>query len=188
MNSLLLFPCLGLFVVIVVVVLAVIALYNRLIVLRNRVDNAWSQIDVQLKRRYDLIPNLVETVKGYASHESGVFEKVTQARAAAINAQGVEQQGQAENMLSGALKSLFAVAEAYPDLKANTSFLDLQAKLSEAENKIAYARQFYNDSVMSFNTAIQSFPANMLAGMFGFGARAYFEIEPAAAEVPQVKF
>jgi len=117
-----------------------------------------------------------------------VFEAVTQARAAAINAEGVEQKGQAENQLSGALKSLFAVAEAYPDLKANTSFLDLQAQLAEAENKIAYARQFYNDSVMSFNTAIQSFPANLLAGMFGFSARAYFEIEPAAAEVPQVKF
>lgn len=188
MNSLLLLPCLSVLVIVVVVALAVAALYNRLIVLRNRVANAWSQIDVQLKRRYDLIPNLVETVKGYATHESGVFERVTQARAAAINAEGVEQQGQAENQLSGALKSLFAVAEAYPDLKANTSFLDLQAQLSEAENKIAYARQFYNDSVMSFNTAIQSFPANLLAGMFGFVASAYFEIEPAAAEVPQVKF
>lgn len=180
--------CFGLVAVVAVVVLAVVALYNRLVVLRNRVDNAWSQIDVQLKRRYDLIPNLIETVKGYASHESGVFERVTQARSAAINATGVEELGQAENMLSGALKSLFAVAEAYPDLKANTSFLDLQAKLAEAENKIAYARQFYNDSVMSFNTAIQSFPANLLAGMFGFTAREYFEIEAAAAEVPQVKF
>ena len=180
--------CFGLVVVVVVVGLALVALYNRLVVLRNRVDNAWSQIDVQLKRRYDLIPNLIETVKGYASHESGVFERVTQARAAAINATGVEELGQAENMLSGALKSLFAVAEAYPDLKANTSFLDLQAQLAEAENKIAYARQFYNDSVMSFNTAIQSFPANLLAGMFGFTAREYFEIEAAAAEVPQVKF
>jgi len=188
MNSLLLLPCLSVLVIVVVVALAVAALYNRLVVLRNRVDNAWSQIDVQLKRRYDLIPNLVETVKGYASHESGVFEAVTRARAAAINAEGVEEKGQAENQLSGALKSLFAVAEAYPDLKANTSFLDLQAQLAEAENKIAYARQFYNDSVMSFNTAIQSFPANLLAGMFGFAARAYFEIEPAAAEAPQVKF
>jgi len=180
--------CFGLVGLLVIVGLMVVALYNRLVVLRNRVDNAWSQIDVQLKRRYDLIPNLVETVKGYASHESGVFEKVTQARSAAINATGVEQQGQAENMLSGALKSLFAVAEAYPDLKANASFLDLQGKLSEAENKIAYARQFYNDSVMSLNTAIQSFPANLLAGMFGFTAREYFEVEAAAAEVPQVKF
>lgn len=180
--------CFGLVGLLVIVGLAVAALYNRLVVLRNRVDNAWAQIDVQLKRRYDLIPNLIETVKGYATHESGVFERVTQARSAAINATGVEQQGQAENMLSGALKSLFAVAEAYPDLKANASFLDLQGKLAEAENKIAYARQFYNDSVMSLNTAIQSFPANLLAGMFGFSAREYFEIEAAAAEVPQVKF
>ncbi len=178
----------GLFVLLVVVALAVIALYNRLIVLRNRVDNAWAQIEVQLKRRYDLIPNLVNTVKGYASHEAGVFEAVTQARANAINAQGVEAQAQAENMLSGALKSLFAVAEAYPDLKANTNFLDLQAQLTDTENKIAYSRQFYNDSVMSFNTAIQSFPANMLAGMFGFSAREYFEAEPAADTAPAVQF
>jgi len=182
------FICAGLALVVFVVGAAIVGIYNRLIVLRNRVDNAWSQIDVQLKRRYDLIPNLVETVKGYASHESGVFEAVTKARSAAINANGIEQQGQAENMLSGALKSLFAVAEAYPDLKANTGFLDLQAQLSEAENKIAYARQFYNDSVMSFNTAIQSFPNNILAGMFNFTAREYFEIEAAASEVPQVKF
>jgi LemA protein len=182
------FICAGLALVVFVVGAAIVGIYNRLIVLRNRVDNAWSQIDVQLKRRYDLIPNLVETVKGYASHESGVFEAVTKARSAAINANGIEQQGQAENMLSGALKSLFAVAEAYPDLKANTGFLDLQAQLAEAENKIAYARQFYNDSVMSFNTAIQSFPNNILAGMFNFTAREYFEIEAAAAEVPQVKF
>jgi len=183
-----LFVCAGLGLLIVIVGAAIAGIYNRLITLRNRVDNAWSQIDVQLKRRYDLIPNLVETVKGYASHESGVFEAVTKARSAAINATGIEQQGQAENMLSGALKSLFAVAEAYPDLKANTGFLDLQAQLSEAENKIAYARQFYNDSVMSFNTAIQSFPNNILAGIFSFTAREYFEVEAAAAEVPQVKF
>ncbi len=183
-----LWACFALGVVLLVVAMAAIAIYNRLVVLRNRVDNAWSQIDVQLKRRYDLIPNLVESVKGYATHESGVFEKVTEARAAAMNAQGVEAQGEAENMLSGALKSLFAVAEAYPDLKANTSFLDLQAQLADAENKIAYARQFYNDSVMSLNTAIQSFPANLLAGMFGFVARTYFEIETGEGEAPQVKF
>jgi LemA protein len=156
--------------------------------LKNRVDNAWSQIDVQLKRRYDLIPNLVATVKGYAAHESGVFEKVTAARSAAINAQGVDQQVEAENMLSGALKSLFAVAEAYPDLKANASFLDLQAQLTDAENKIAYARQFYNDSVMSLNTAIQSFPNNLIASLFNFSARSYFEVEVAATETPQVNF
>ena len=181
--------CVGaLFLIVVVIVLAVIALYNRLIVLRNRVDNAWSQIDVQLKRRYDLIPNLVSTVKGYASHESGVFEAVTQARSAAMNAQGVQEKAQAENMLTGALKSLFAVAEAYPDLKAVQQFNDLSAQLTDTENKIAYSRQFYNDSVMSFNTAIQSFPANMLAGMFGFAARQYFDAEPAADTAPQVQF
>lgn len=182
------FVCLSLGVIVAVVVLAVIALYNRLIVLRNRVDNAWAQIDVQLKQRYDLIPNLVETVKGYASHEKDTFERVTQARNMAANATGVEAQAQAENMLTGALKTLFAVAEAYPDLKANASFLDLQTKLSDIEQKIAYARQFYNDSVMSLNTAIQSFPANLLAGMFGFTAREYFDAEPAADEAPKVQF
>ncbi|HSK47118.1 MAG TPA: LemA family protein [Coriobacteriia bacterium] len=182
------FVCLGLGVVIVVVALAVIALYNRLVMLRNRVDNSWAQIDVQLKRRYDLIPNLVETVKGYASHEKDTLERVIQARNMAMAASGVEQQGQAENMLTGALKSIFALAEAYPDLKANQNFLNLQDELTSTESKIAYARQFYNDSVMSFNTAIQSFPANVLAGMFGFALREYFEIEPAATEVPKVQF
>lgn len=183
-----LFACLGLGVVVIALALALIALYNRLVVLRNRVDNAWAQIDVQLKRRYDLIPNIVETVKGYATHESETFEKVTQARNMAINASGVAEQGQAENMLTGALKSLFAVAEAYPELKANQNFMQLQEELTNTESKIAYARQFYNDSVMSFNTAIQSFPANLIAGMFGFTAREYFEIEAAAAEAPKVSF
>lgn len=180
--------CGGLAVVLFAIIAALIALFNRMVVLRNRVDNSWAQIDVQLKRRYDLIPNLVETVKGYAAHESGTFEAVVQARSNAMNPHGVAEQGQAENMLTGALKSLFAVAEAYPDLKANQSFLDLQAQLSDAENKIAYARQFYNDTVMSFNTLIQSFPAMLFAGAFGFTAREYFEVEAAAAEVPQVKF
>jgi LemA protein len=175
-------------VLVLVVAVAVIALYNRLVVLRNRVENGWAQIDVQLKRRHDLIPNLVETVKGYAAHESKTFEAVIQARSAAMGAQGVAAQGEAENMLSGALKSLFALAEAYPDLKANQGFLDLQEKLADTENKIAYARQFYNDTVMSFNTAIQSFPANLLAGAFGFVAREYFEIEPVAAQAPTVQF
>jgi len=188
LESLGFFACLSVVVIVIVVVLAVIALYNRLIVLRNRVDNAWAQIDVQLKRRYDLIPNIVETVKGYASHEKGTFEAVIQARSAAMNATGVAEQGAAENMLTGTLKSLFALAEAYPDLKANQNFLQLQDELTNTEGKIAYARQFYNDSVMSFNTAIQSFPANMLAGMFGFLAREYFEIEAAATEAPQVQF
>jgi len=182
------FICMGLGVVVVVAVLAVIALFNRLVLLRNRVDNAWAQIDVQLKRRYDLIPNILETVKGYAAHERETLEAVIQARNVAMSATGVEQQGAAENMLTGALKSLFALAEAYPDLKANTSFLQLQEELTNTEGKIAYARQFYNDSVMSFNTAIQVFPANLLAGMFGFTQREYFEIEAAAAEAPQVKF
>ncbi len=181
--------CFGAIALLVVVAaFGLIAIYNRLVVLRNRVDNSWSQIDVQLRRRYDLIPNLVETVKGYASHESATFERVTQARNMAINAQTVKEQGEAENMLTGALKSLFAVAEAYPDLKANQNFLNLQDELSNTEGKIAYARQFYNDSVMSFNTAIQSFPTNLIAGMFGFAQRDYFEIEAAAAEPVKVDF
>jgi LemA protein len=173
---------------VVFLALATIAVYNRLIVQRNRVDNAWSQIDVQLKRRYDLIPNLVNTVKGYAAHEASVFEQVTAARSAAINARGVAQQSQAENMLSGALKSLFAVAEAYPDLKANQQFLELQAQLTETENKIAYARQFYNDSVMSYNTDTQTFPNNILAGWFSFTQRAYFQADSALATAPVVTF
>ena len=173
---------------VVVVFVAFIGMYNRLVVLRNRVDNAWSQIDVQLKRRYDLIPNIVETVKGYAAHEQGTFEKVVQARNMAINASGVREQGQAENMLSGALKSLFALAEAYPDLKANQNFLNLQDELSGTEGKIAYARQFYNDSVMSLNTAEQSVPTNVVAGMFGFGPREYFEVEVEGREAPKVSF
>lgn len=183
-----LFICLGLAVFVVVIALAVIALYNRLVMLRNRVDNAWAQIDVQLKQRYDLIPNLVETVKGYATHERETLEKVIQARNMAVNATGIEAQAQAENFLTGALKSLFAVAEAYPDLKANVNFMDLQDKLATLEQKIAYARQFYNDSVMSLNTAIQSFPANVLAGMFGFTQREYFEIEAGEAAAPRVEF
>lgn len=180
--------CFGLVIVLVVIALAVIAIYNRLVVLRNRVDNSWAQIDVQLKRRHDLIPNVVETVRGFASHETGVFEAVTKARAAAINAQGIEEQGAAENMLSGALKSLFAVAEAYPQLTSSSLFQDLSNQLADAENKIAYARQFYNDSVMSLNTTIQSFPSNVLAGMFGFTQRQYFEIDAASTAVPQVSF
>jgi len=154
-----------------------IAMYNSLITLRNRCDNAWSQVDVQLRRRYDLIPNLVETVKGYAKHEREVFERVTQARASAINAQTVKDQGQAENALSGALKSLFAVAENYPDLKANQNFLMLQEELAGTEGKVAYSRQFYNDTVMKFNMRQQVFPSNIIAGMFGFKPRDYFQIE-----------
>ena len=173
---------------IVLVAIAVVVLYNRLVVLRNRVDNAWSQIDVQLKRRYDLIPNLVETVKGYMTHEAETLQKVTEARNMAINAHSVKEQGQAENMLSSTLKSLFAVAEAYPDLKANQNFMMLQEELSGTEGKIAYARQFYNDSVMSFNTGIQTFPANLIAGILGFAQREYFEIEVEAREAVNVQF
>jgi LemA protein len=172
----------------VVVVLAGIGIYNRLVTLRNRVDNAWSQIDVQLRRRYDLIPNLVETVKGYAAHERETLEAVVAARGAAMSAQTVAEHSQAENMLSGTLKSLFALAEAYPDLKANQNFLMLQEELSGTESKIAYARQFYNDSVMSYNTATQTVPSSIVAGMFGFQQREYFEIEAAAAEPVQVQF
>jgi LemA protein len=165
-------------------VLYVIAMYNGLIRLRNRCDNGWANIDTQLRRRYDLIPNLVETVKGYAKHEREVFEKVTQARSQAINAGTVKDQGTAENMLQGALKSLFAVAENYPDLKANQNFLMLQEELSGTEGKIAYARQFYNDTVMKLNTKLQVFPTNIMAGIMGFKPKEYFEIEEAAAKEP----
>jgi len=183
------FACFGLVALIVIVVAVMaVAIYNRLVVLRNRVDNGWSQIDVQLKRRYDLIPNLVETVKGYRDFEASTLEKVVQARSAAMGAQTVQEQSQAENVLSGALKSLFALAEAYPDLKASTNFLDLQAQLTDTEGKIAYARQFYNDTVMTFNTATQTFPNSLLAGMFGFKERDYFEIETEAKEPVKVQF
>ncbi len=181
-SMLIIFGVLGL------VVFWVILTYNRLVVLKNGIENAWSQIDVQLRRRFDLIPNLVETVKGYASHEKEVFEKVTQARASMANAQGVAQQAEAQNLITGALKSLFAVSEAYPELKANENFMMLQEELSGTESKIAYARQFYNDSVMSFNTMIQSFPANLLAGAFGFAAKEYFPMEDVAREPVKVQF
>jgi LemA protein len=167
-----------------VVAVAAIGIYNGLIQLRNRADNAWAQVDVQLRRRYDLIPNLVETVKGYAAHEKETFQQVTEARTAAINAGTVAEQGKAENMLSGALKSLFAVSEAYPDLKANQNFLMLQEELAGTEGKIAYARQFYNDTVMKFNTKQQVFPSNIVASMFGFQEKEYFEIEEAEAKEP----
>jgi LemA protein len=173
-----------LLIIIGAVVLMAIGMYNSLITLRNRCDNAWSQVDVQLRRRYDLIPNLVETVKGYAKHESGVFERVTQARNVAVNAQTVKAQGEADNMLTGALKSLFAVAEAYPDLKANQNFLMLQEELAGTESKVAYARQFYNDVVMKFNMKQQVFPSNILASMFGFKTREYFQIEEEVAKGP----
>ncbi|MFQ5722582.1 MAG: LemA family protein [Candidatus Aminicenantales bacterium] len=178
------------FLIIVAVLLVIaIGIYNRLINLRNRCDNAWAQVDVQLRRRYDLIPNLVETVKGYAKHEREVFQKVTEARSKAINASTVKEQSEAENMLTGALKSLFAVVENYPELKANQNFLMLQEELAGTEGKIAYARQFYNDSVMKFNVKKQVFPSNMVAKMFNFKEKEYFEIEEPAARAPvEVKF
>ena len=178
-------------VVVVVLLLLVVLLYNGLVRSRNRVDNAWSQIDVQLKRRYDLIPNLVETVKGYAAHERQTLEAVTAARANAINAQqggDVAQQAQAENALSGALKSLFAVSEAYPDLKANQNFLQLQEELTSTEDRIAYSRQFYNDSVLNYNNSIQTFPRSVLAGAFNFEKREFFEGDPEATGPVKVEF
>jgi LemA protein len=174
--------------VVVLLLLYVIVTYNGLVKLRNRIQNAWAQIDVQLRRRYDLIPNLVETVKGYAAHEKGTFEAVTQARANAINAQGPAAQAQAENMISGALKSLFAVSEAYPDLKANQNFLSLQEELSGTEGRISYARQYYNDAVLRLNTKIQSFPSNILAGMFGFKEHEYFEADEGSRGPVSVQF
>lgn len=170
-------------------VLWVIATYNGLVRLRNQLENAWAQIDVQLKRRYDLIPNLVETVKGYAKHERETLEKVIQARNFAMNAKGVGERAQAENILTSTLKSLFAVSEAYPDLKANQNFLRLQEELTSTENKIAFARQFYNDSVQGFNTRLQTFPTNLVAGLFGFARREFFEVrEEAVREAPKVSF
>jgi len=168
--------------------LDVIAIYNRLVVLRNRIENAWAQIDVQLRRRYDLIPNLVETVKGYAAHEREVFERVTEARARAIAAGSVAQQAQAENMLTQALRSLFAVAEAYPALRANENFAKLQEELSETESKIAFSRQFYNDTVLQYDNMRESFPTNFIARMAGFGAKEYFEAEAASREPVKVQF
>jgi LemA protein len=183
---------LGVIIVLVVVVLLalyVIALFNGLVRKRNRVDNAWAQIEVQLKRRRDLIPNLVETVKGYAAHERGTFEAVTQARAAAAGARTPAAIGAAEGMLSQALGRLFAVAEAYPELKANQNFLDLQSQLRDTEDKIAISRQVYNDTVLTFNNAIQVFPAVLVAGVLGFAKRDFFEIENAGdREPPAVSF
>ncbi|MCC7522972.1 LemA family protein [Candidatus Uhrbacteria bacterium] len=163
--------------------------YNGLITLKNQVDEAWSDIDVQLKRRYDLIPNLVATVKGYATHESGTFEKVTQARANAMNAQGAHDKAVAENVLTGALKSLFAVAEAYPELKANENFAKLQDELTDTENKVQASRRFYNGMVRDFNTKLQVFPTNMVGGMLGFIKREFFELDNESERAaPQVQF
>lgn len=167
--------------IIVIVLLFVWMTYNGLVRLKVRVDEAWSDITVQLKRRLDLIPNLVNSVKGYAAHESGVFEKVTEARANALNAQGVKETAAAENQFEGALKSLFAVAESYPDLKANQNFLQLQQELVDTEDKIQASRRFYNSGVRDLNTKMQVFPNNIFAGMLGFKQREFFEVEDMAA-------
>lgn len=175
----------------VLLVVWAIAAYNRFVRLVQRSKEAWADIDVQLKRRYDLIPNLVETVKGYASHEAGTLEKVTAARAAAMDAGSIEDKAKAENMLTGALKSLFAVSEAYPDLKANTNFLELQRELSDTENKIQAARRFYNTNVRDLNTSIESFPGTIIASMFRFEPREFFELseaDAAAKEPVKVSF
>jgi LemA protein len=181
-----------LIVIVVILALFLITTYNRLITLRQRVKEAWSDIDIQLKRRHDLIPNLVETVKGYAAHERGTFDEVTQARANAVaaGASGSPQQmAQAENVLTGALRSLFAVAENYPQLQAVQEFKDLSENLTATEDKIAFARRFYNGNVRDYNTALQTFPTNLLAGMFGFTPEQFFELaDQADREVPQVKF
>ncbi len=175
--------------VVVLLALYLVAKYNGLVRSRNQVDNAWSQIDVQLKRRIDLIPNLVETVKAYAAHEKSTLEAVINARNAAIAAPATPSgQAAADNQITGALRQLFALGEAYPDLKANQNFLALQEELSATEGRVAYARQFYNDSVLSFNNKIQAFPAVLIAGMLKFEKREYFEADPAAREVPKVQF
>ncbi|PIR41596.1 MAG: hypothetical protein COV31_00615 [Candidatus Yanofskybacteria bacterium CG10_big_fil_rev_8_21_14_0_10_46_23] len=180
--------------IILIVILVVFAFwaggtYNALVRDRNRVKEAWSDIDVQLKRRYDLIPNLVETVKGYASHEKETFDRVIQARSQAMNAKGVQEQGQAENMLTGALKSLFALSEAYPDLKASANFGKLQDELTDTENKIQAARRFYNNTVLAFKTKIEQFPSNIIAGVFHFEPEPFFELDDVAQRAtPQVSF
>ncbi|BER93354.1 MAG: LemA protein [Candidatus Atribacteria bacterium] len=174
--------------ILVIVGLYLIVLYNRLITFRNRVENAWAQVDVQLRRRYDLIPNLVETVKGYAAHEREIFENVARSRQAAISAQSPQEKGQMENQLTQALRQLFAVAEAYPELRASENFQNLQAQLAETENKIAYARQFYNDTVFRYNTTIEKFPANLFARSLGFAKKEYFEVEGEGREPVRVAF
>lgn len=181
---------LGVIILIILVVVGgwLVAIYNGLIKMKNRVDEAWSDIDVQLKRRYDLIPNLINTVKGYASHEKELFEKVTEARTRAMGAKDPEEQAKAENMLSGTLKSLFAVAENYPELKANENFLELQRELTDTEDKIQAARRFYNGNVRDFNTKIQVFPNNLVVGILKFKAYEFFEAEGEERENVKVEF
>jgi len=174
--------------VVVLLVLIVVAMFNRLVRLRNRAENAWAQVDVQLRKRYDLIPNLVEAVKGYAAHERETFDSVTAARTAAQQAQGIAQQAQAENALTAAIGRLFAVAEAYPQLRATENFQQLQAQLSDVEQAIAVARQVYNDTVLSYDNALETVPTNVIAGIFNFREREYFQTEDATRAVPQVRF
>jgi LemA protein len=174
--------------IVVLLLLGVVAMYNRLVRLRNRSENTWAQVDVQLRRRYDLIPNLVEAVKGYAAHERATFDEVTRARAAAQQAQGVEKQAQAENVLTAALGRLFAVAEAYPELRATENFQQLQQQLADVEQNIAVARQVYNDTVLTYDNALETVPTNIVAGLFNFRPRAYFETEGATREAPAVQF
>ena len=186
MNSLIIWIII--IVIVIIVILAIIRMYNNLVNLRNRVKNSYAQIDVQLKRRNDLIPNLVETVKGYAAHEKGVLEEVTKARTGVMNATTVEETSAADNQLTGALKTLFAVAENYPDLKANSNFQQLQSELSDTEDKISYARQFYNDVVLKYNNACQMFPSSIFARLFGFKEETFFQAPESERAVPEVKF
>jgi LemA protein len=174
--------------VVVLLLLWLVAMFNKLVRLRNRSENAWAQVDVQLRRRYDLIPNLVETVKGYAAHERETFEAVTNARVAAQQAQGVAAQAQAENVLTAALGRLFAVAEAYPQLRATENFQQLQAQLSDVEQNIAIARQVYNDTVLSYENALETVPTSVIAGIFNFRPREYFQTEDVTREAPRVDF
>jgi len=175
-------------VAIFLILLYIIVMYNGLITLKNRVKEAWSDIDVQLKRRYDLIPNLVETVKGYAAHEKETFDRVIEARSKAMSAQGVKEKGDAENMLSGTLKSLFALTENYPELKASVNFLELQKELTDTEDKIQAARRFYNGNVMDFNTKLEVFPTNMISGIFGFKSSEFFAADEGEKAAPKVSF
>ena len=182
-------PLIIVLIIVVLLVIYIIAIYNGLVTLKNRVENGWAQIDTQLQRRYDLIPNLVETVKGYAKHESDVFEKVTAARASMAHAKTPCEKAEADSALTGTLKTLFAVAEAYPELKANENFKELQVELTNTENKISFARQFYNDTVARFNIARQKFPKNIIASIFNFGEREYFRTESQEVRnVPKVSF
>jgi LemA protein len=175
-------------VVVVVVLLAVAVIYNRLVRQRNRIDNAWAQVEVQLKRRYDLIPNLIETVKGYAAHEQETFEAVVEARTRAVEASGVEDQAAAENMLTGALRRLFALAENYPELRATENFQALQGELADTENKIAVSRQIFNDTTLTYNNSVQTVPTNLVAALTGFKTRPYLDIDDEAHTVPKAEF